>query len=135
MVYKRVKALKDFGIVDYRSSKSAGGVQQSNTYTKVVDIIDSPHFKCVSNKYLKAYYKKKKDREERLDLLKGIIVESTWTKEQRVNYWRNINYELITGEYLEGNKLEKVLYLDKECTILPKAEELKSHEIKELEND
>ena len=130
VVYKRVTSLRDFGIVFYKSVKRANGMQCSNIYTKVINILDDATFKCVSNKYLKNYNRKIQKRKEHIDTLGSIILSSSWTKEECINYWRNVNYELLTGTYLKGDKREKVLYLTDKKSVF--REDLNPYEVEEL---
>lgn len=106
-----LRKMRDFGIVVIKQdNKRKGGCFVANLFTYVVDLEESNKFKCITNKYKKAYDKKKRDRVKRLQYIQGVVIQDTWIEAQCRNYWRNTNYELITGEYLTGDKTEKLLF-------------------------
>lgn len=127
-IIKSVLKMKDFGIIQViQSGKKINGCFSPNKFNYVVDLEESKKFKCITNKYKKAYDKKKKDRDKRLLYLQGVVTGNNWIEAQFRNYWRNINYELITGEYLTGDKTEKLLY--KHSQLFTPNDDLKQYEI------
>lgn len=106
-----VLKMKSFGILNIEQShKRTNGCFPPNRFTYVADLEESVKFKCVPNKHKKLYDKKKRERNRRLQYLQGAVVSSGWIGAQCRNYWRNVNYELITGEFLKGDKTSKLLY-------------------------
>lgn len=127
VVKSRVKLMESIGIVTISRGKTFGGTYKSNRYKLVKDITQDPSFKLKWSKFQKAYQKTLSNRKERLKLLLGIVVDSKWSPSQVRNFIHNRNYELVTGQYLEGDKLNDKLYL-KAYTGVNKEEEPPRHD-------
>lgn len=146
VVKKRIKQLEELKIVVIERGKVFSGLYKSNKYTSVIDITKDTKYKLKPSKVKKRYEKTLKDRRKRLSLLKGIVISNKWTKDQIRNYISNKNYELITGIYLEGDKLNEKLYIKERLVkgnYQPEhntlegfslSDELKEYELKELED-
>lgn len=127
-IIKSVLKMRDFGIITViQSGKNTKGCFSPNKFNFVEDLEESTKFKCIPNKYKKSYDKKKRDREKRLLYLQGVITSNNWIEAQYRYYWRNLNYELITGEYLQGDKTEKLLY--KHNKAFTPSDDLKDYEL------
>ena len=122
----------DFELVTVvQDHKRVGGCFSPNRFDYVVDLEESFKFKCINNKYKKSYDKKKKEKYKRLQYLQGVIVSNSWIGIQCRNFWRNTNYELITGEYLQGDKTASILYSHKEGGFSP-IDDLKEYELQKI---
>lgn len=112
-VKRRIKDLRDFGVVTYETKRSKAGVNTPCKYTEVVDLVNDNRFKLnnpklskfFSDKALKSLYIK--------DLFSSHPIDKSWTSQQAKFYWMNIHYELMMGVYLQGDKLSGALYDDK----------------------
>lgn len=139
-VMDRVAIMESCRILTITRGKTLGGHQATNKYSNVEDITNSTAFKLKMSKTFKAYQKTIEDRKKRVELLQGIRVDSKWTNEQVRNFIRNKNYELRTGLYLSGDKLNEKLYLSeiKGKTVHMKSngfsgkDELKEYELKQI---
>lgn len=130
-VQRVFKDLESIHILNITRSYNNGAFLP-HTYDYIRDIAKDVRYRLIPNDKMKAYTKKMSDRKNRLLLLKGVVIDHTFTREQAIFLWKNRAYEERTGVFLEGDKTSGILYeLDKSFT---RYDELKEYEIKELED-
>lgn len=143
-VFRRMKVFNAIGIITVAKGKRAfGGTWKVTKILDVVNLLDTNLFKLIPNKYRKEYFDRLNKRKEKLSLLKGEVLDKGITQKQAVNLYHNRNYELMTGIYLKGDKLNSLLYIkDRENKPLHSftksftaKDELKQYEVKELLGD
>lgn len=140
---RRLKDMEELGIIKKDVSKSFGGSYNTTLYTNVVELLNNPRFKLKSSEYFENYMNTIKDRKKKMEVLREYPIKRSWTTQQAINYWRNINYELRTGIYLKGDKTEKLWYVEETKEILKhnttegfqSTDELKGYEINQLLNN
>lgn len=111
-VSRRMKSLQESGIITIaKPSRAFGGTWKVTKVTNVVNLLDTTFYKLIPNKYRKEYFDRLNKRTEKLLLLKGEVLQKGITQTQAINLYHNRNYELMTGEYLQGDKLNKKLYI------------------------
>lgn len=143
-VFRRMKVFNTVGIITVEKGKRAfGGTWKVTKIKDVVNLLDTKLFKLIPNKYRKEYFDRLNKRKEKLSLLKGEVLQKGITQKQAINLYHNRNYELMTGLYLEGDKLNSLLYIkDREnkpihsfTKSFTAKDELKQYEVKELLGD
>lgn len=123
---RKIKDLRDFGIITYTTKRDNTGLFTTPEYTEVVNLVTSSEFKLKSPQ-LNLYWKKRDNRKEYLNnLINPEDIPKGLTKEQIRNYTDNRNYEMVTGQYLEGDKMNSKLY--KQSNIFTWVDELKDYE-------
>ncbi len=139
-VMERVRVMEEAEIITIKRGKTLGGMQATNKYVMVEDLTQGNKFKLKKSKTYQTYQKSIVDKKKRLELLNGIRVGKGWTDEQARNFIRNRNYEIRTGTYLKGDKLNSKLYLTdrggvtfhKKVGGFSGKDELKEYELKQL---
>lgn len=111
VVKSRLALMEDAGIVKIKRQPNGSGLMKANLYTNVIDITKSNKYRLINSKFTQHYYDLMKDRKKRLALLDGVVLKRSWTSHQVRNYLANRNYELVTGVYLDGDKLSSKLYM------------------------
>jgi hypothetical protein len=109
-VDRKIKELKNFGIIEYITSRSKTGVFTTSTYTKVINLIDTNLYR-LHGESIKTYWGKINDKREFVESMKHDNVDKTgWTKQESSYYWQNKNYQMLTGTYLSGDMKSGLLY-------------------------
>lgn len=106
----RIHNMEKANILRVKRGKELG-LNKVNTYESIANIITDNRFKLKPNKHRVNYLAMVANRNKRKALLQGIVIKKSWTQQEVMNYIRNTNYELRTGEFLTGDKLASLLYI------------------------
>lgn len=129
-VKRKVRDLKEFGIITYITGRSMAGFNTPCEYTEIVDLISDNRFK-LHNPKLNAFFKDKALKALYIrDLFSEHPIDKSWTPKQAKFFWINKHYELMTGLYLTGDKTSKVLY--ESCVGFKMEDSLKDEDFKLL---
>ncbi|AHK11346.1 hypothetical protein S14_237 [Shewanella sp. phage 1/4] len=109
-VKRKIKDLKQFGIITYSTGRSKSGHHSRSIYSEVVDLVNDDRYKLKSAKLIKFFRNAESKRDYLIDLFHIEKTDPSWSSLQLKYFMLNKHYELMTGLYLKGDKTSGMLY-------------------------